>query len=140
MPLGVCLALASALAAPPVFVPVQAFTLAWTHSIEKIRWEEDYAIETGPGGAPVLRATGARIHGSGAGMEPPADAVLRGGWYHYMPRTPVLPELWLTRSAYTADYDWCTAGRCQPLSKLLAPDGGVTRLWACAGPGVKPGG
>ncbi|MBE0587902.1 MAG: DUF1850 domain-containing protein, partial [Hydrogenophaga sp.] len=29
--LGVCLALAAS-TAPPVFVPVQSFTLAWTHS------------------------------------------------------------------------------------------------------------
>lgn len=46
--LGVCLQLASAAEiAPfsmPVFVPVQEFTLAWDHSIEKLRWEEDYEV------------------------------------------------------------------------------------------------
>ncbi|MDO5666750.1 MAG: DUF1850 domain-containing protein [Alcaligenaceae bacterium] len=46
--LGVCLQLAStAETAPssmPVFVPVQEFTLAWVHSIEKVRWEEDYHV------------------------------------------------------------------------------------------------
>ncbi|HCN88979.1 MAG TPA: DUF1850 domain-containing protein, partial [Oxalobacteraceae bacterium] len=37
---GLCLA-AAGLA---ITLPLQAFTLGWTHSIEKIRWEEDYRI------------------------------------------------------------------------------------------------
>lgn len=36
--LGVCLNLAVPPQVPPRFVPTQAFTLAWTHSIEKISW------------------------------------------------------------------------------------------------------
>ena len=35
---------ASAVAA---VLAVESFTLAWTHSIEKIRWEEDWRIEAG---------------------------------------------------------------------------------------------
>ncbi|MGE0496563.1 MAG: DUF1850 domain-containing protein [Ramlibacter sp.] len=142
---GVCLALAAATGGPaaapavkppaPVFVPVQRFTLAWTHSIEKIRWEEDYAVTGGaPASAPLLRAVGARVHGSGAGMEPPAGAVLHNGWYDYVPTTPPLQVLRLTRSPYTADYDWCVAGQCRPLSQLLPSDGGVTLLWPCNDP------
>lgn len=136
MTLGVCLALAAALQGAPVFVPVQEFTLAWTHSIEKIRWEEDYAVVAPPeAGAPALLvATRARILGSGAGMEPPPDAVLRDGWYVYTPDTAPLHELRLTRSPYTADYDWCTGGRCQKLSALLPSDGSVTLLRPCRGP------
>ncbi|MBN9403014.1 MAG: DUF1850 domain-containing protein, partial [Burkholderiales bacterium] len=42
--LGICLTLAAAPRVPPRFVPVQAFTLAWAHSIGKIRWEEDYTV------------------------------------------------------------------------------------------------
>jgi len=38
----------------------------------------------------------------------------------------------LTRSAYTADYEWCVDGEpCKPLSALIASDGGVTELRAC---------
>jgi hypothetical protein len=136
MSVGVCLALAAALNAKPVFVPLQDFTLAWTHSIERTRWEEDYMV-VAPlrAGAPALLvATRARIRGSGAGMEPPADAVLRDGWYVYTPDTAPLHELRLTRSPYTADYDWCTQGRCQPLSALLPSDGSVTLLKPCSGP------
>ncbi|WP_448152289.1 DUF1850 domain-containing protein [Castellaniella caeni] len=68
--LGVCFTLAAALQVPPRFVPVQAFTLAWTHSIEKIRWEEDYRVARDAQGHPVLIPGKARILGSGAGICP----------------------------------------------------------------------
>lgn len=136
---GVCLALVTAAgvsAGHPVFVPVERFTLAWMHSIEKVRWEEDYAVVPGktPGSAPALQALAARVHGSGAGMEPPADARLHDGWYEYTPRIQTPAELRLTRSAYTADYEWCAQGRCRPLSELLPSDGSVTLLTACRRP------
>lgn len=130
--LGVCLALAAQPAAAPVFVPAERFTLAWTHSIEKVRWEEDYEVAL-RGGALALLAVAARVRGSGAGMEPPAGAVLRDGWYEFAPARRVHGELALTRSPYTADYDFCAGGACRPLSALLPSDGGVTRLAACRG-------
>lgn len=138
--LGVCLALEAVLRSgvphpPGVFVPVHRFTLAWTHSIEKTRWEEDYEVVPGPGGIALLRPMQARIRGSGAGMEPPPDAVLHDGWYEYQPGTPPLHRLLLTRSGYTADYDWCRRGACRKLGALLPSDGGVTRLWPCRGMG-----
>ncbi|GAB4402098.1 MAG: DUF1850 domain-containing protein [Rhodoferax sp.] len=139
--LGVCLSVIAALGQTPpapsatVFVPVTAFTLAWTHSIEKVRWEEDYAAETDAGtGQPQLHALAARIKGSAAGMEPPDDAVLRNGWYHYKPPLTHPGQLRLTRSAYTADYEWCAAGRCQPMSKLIAATADITTVSACFNP------
>lgn len=135
--LGVCFALAAAgQAAAPVFVPVQRFTLAWTHSIEKTRWEEDYAVLPGtlPGAMPVLQALTARVRGSGAGMEPPPDAVLRNGWFEYTPPSLAPHGLRLTRSVFTADYDWCVGGRCAPLSALLPSDGDITLLTPCTAP------
>lgn len=136
--MGVCLALAVQGAAP-VFVPVERFTLAWTHSIEKVRWEEDYAVRpsAGPDAAPVLQALTARVRGSGAGMEPPPDAVLRNGWYEYTPPTLSPQGLRLTRSRFTADYDWCVAGRCMPLSHLLPSDGDITLLTPCTDPAAR---
>lgn len=137
---GICLALLTAAGISggrPVFVPVERFTLAWTHSIEKVRWEEDYAVlpGRGAGSAPVLKALAARVQGSGAGMEPPEDArLVRGGWYEYTPKTRMPRELRLTRSVYTPDYDWCSQGRCRPMSELLPSDGGVTLLTACRRP------
>ena len=122
-------------------LPVDSFTLAWTHSIEKVRWEEDYVVETGTteGRSPVLKALSARIKGSAAGMEPPDDAVLKNGWFEYTPRKTVVPELRLTRSEFTADYDWCVAGKCQRMSDFIASDGGVTSARPCIDPGFRAG-
>lgn len=139
--LGVCLVLASAgPSASPVFVPAPHFTLAWTHSIEKVRWEEDYAVEppSQAGGQPTLKALGARVRGSAAGMEPPEDAVLREGWYEYQPKTWSPQGLRLTRSEYTADYEWCVDGRCEPLARWLPSDGEITLLTPCQNPNGSP--
>jgi hypothetical protein len=133
--LGVCFTLAATPQLPPRFVPVQAFTLAWTHSIEKIRWEEDYRVQTDAQGQPVLVAGKARVLGSGAGMDPPPDAVhYDNGWYEYQPHTKPLQILRLTRSPYTADYDWCVKGHCQPLRGVMPTDGDVTLLRPCRQP------
>lgn len=140
--LGACLALAAGLPAEPAalpspgdarvrFEPVTRFTLAWTHSIEKTRWEEDYRVRRDARGRPLLVLVRARILGSGAGMEPPPDAVLRHGWYEYRPASQPSGPLRLTRSRHTADYDWCAAGACVPLGRLLPSDGDVTLLWPC---------
>ncbi|AVR88745.1 DUF1850 domain-containing protein [Thauera aromatica] len=126
--IGICLATGVASAA----LAVNAFTLAWTHSIEKVRWEERWRVEAA---ALVLEAV--RVRGFGAGMEPPAEAVLRDGVWEWQPgsRHAVLR---LTRSGYTADYEWCGGegeGRgeagCVPLSAILPADGGVTELRPC---------
>jgi hypothetical protein len=93
------------------------FTLAWTHSIEKIRWEEDWRIASGS-----LVAVEARIRGSGAGMEIPDGAVLKGGIWHYRPALPPQRELRLARSPFGAggtDYTLCVAGNCRLLADWL---------------------
>ena len=95
-------------------IAVNSFTLAWMHSIEKIRWEEDWRID---GTALVLDE--ARILGTGAGMEPPANAVLKNGVWHYRPSTPPQTVLRLTHSPYTRGYEICNTGRCWPLADHL---------------------
>lgn len=121
---GLCLA-AGVIAAT---LPLSAFTLAWTHSIEKIRWEEDYRIKDSR-----LVLEQARIRGSGAGMEPPADAQLKGGVWHYQPRLAPLERLRLTHSPYTAGYEICSADGCKPLTTILAglPDFALVEVSAC---------
>ena len=86
------------------------FTLSWMHSIEKIRWEEDWRIDNG---ALVLQE--ARIRGSGAGMEPPEGARLENGVWHYHADRRV-PRLELAHSPYTAGYTLCSNGHCRPLA------------------------
>ena len=93
---------------------IESFTLVWMHSIERVRWEEDWRIE---GHALVISE--ARIRGSGAGMEPPAGAVLKYGVWHYRPDLPPQTVLRLTHSPHTSGYELCSAGRCQPLADHL---------------------
>lgn len=109
---GLCLAAA----ALSVVLPIQNFTLAWTHSIEKIRWEEDYRIE-----GQRLLLTEARILGTGAGMEPPEGSVLKDGVYHYHPKLQTVPRLNLARSVFVADYELCWNGKCHPMKEIAGP-------------------
>jgi hypothetical protein len=109
-----------------VALPASRFTLAWQHSVEKVLWEEDYLVA-----GRWLYATGARIRGSGAGMEPPTDAVLAGGAWHYRPASRWLRELRLARSGFTADYALCLEDRCRPLSHWIPLDTGETILRPC---------
>lgn len=128
--MAVCLATA----AGAIVLATNAFTLAWTHSIEKQRWEEDWAVRAGSHG-PVLVLEGVRVRGHGAGMEPPAGAVLHDGVWKWRPGTEHA-VLRLTRSGYTADYDWCAPGAgCRPLEQVLPSDGDVTELRPCPGAG-----
>lgn len=179
---GVCLALAASPDTDVRFMAVERFTLAWTHSIEKVRWEEDYSVVADPvagdsvvpcsvvpcsavtcsmtpdsvvapsaqqpdtnknspdsqgsdcRGTYRLQADQARIKGSAAGMEPPADARLENGWYTYQPPQPLEPVLQLSRSRYTADYEWCVDGTCTPMESILPSDGGITLLYVCPKP------
>jgi hypothetical protein len=93
---------------------VNGFTLAWMHSIEKIRWEEDWRIV-----GHELVIDEARIRGTGAGMEPPTSARLSNGVWHYRPATAPHAVLRLTHSPHTAGYELCVDGRCRPLAEHL---------------------
>ncbi len=105
-------------------------TLRWTHSIEKILWEEDYRLEQG-----ALRLVEARVRGTGAGMEPPAGAVLKDGAWHYTPNLPALPRVKLTQSPYVPAYVICSAGECKSIAAWLPglPAQGVVELLPCPG-------
>lgn len=108
---------------------VESFTLAWTHSIEKIRWEEDWRIEAGR-----LRVVEARILGTGAGMEPPAGAVLEKGVWRYRPAVAPLERLRLAHSTFAKGYELCLDGRCRPLAELAGhAENEPVELFSCAG-------
>lgn len=92
----------------------QNFTLAWMHSVEKIRWEEDWKIEQ-----TQLHLISARVKGTGAGMEPSPDAVFKNGAWHYTPSITPLKQLLLTHSPYTKEYELCIDFTCKPLSTYL---------------------
>jgi hypothetical protein len=76
--------------------------------------------------------TEARVQGSGAGMEPPPDAVMSGGGWTWHPNTRIA-ELRLTRSTFTRDYALCWRERCAELGALVGDvDDGVVVVRPCA--------
>jgi len=105
-----------------------AFTLAWTHSVEKLEWQEDWL--TTPQG---LRLVQARVKGSGAGMESPPEARLVDGWFRWQPKRAPMPELVLGNSGAAGEWRLCSKGKCRTLSDVLGQPIGanVTTLRAC---------
>lgn len=97
-------------------IAATAFTLSWTHSVERTRWEEDWRLT--PAG---LEITQARVKGSGAGMEPPEGAVLKDGWWVYRPALPPQRELVLAQSAATGEgWTLCAQNRCTAFGERAA--------------------
>ncbi|WP_324732486.1 DUF1850 domain-containing protein [Pseudomonas paeninsulae] len=124
--IGLCMGLAGAVWAE---LPVVEFTLAWRHTIEKIRWEEDYRVT-----AEGLLLGEARVKGSGAGMEIPADAELREGSWHYQRQLAPLQPLRLGRTPEAGDYQLCFNQRCRSMSDWLGPPQATqpaVELWSC---------
>jgi hypothetical protein len=101
-----------------------AFTLAWTHSVEHVRWEEDWQVA--PAGLEIVAA---RVKGSAAGMEPPEQARLVDGWWTWRPALAPRPELVLAASGATGGgWSLCAGGRC---TELGAAPGPPLRLLPC---------
>lgn len=103
-----------------------ALTLAWTHSVQKTRWEEDWQLR---GGRLVLVES--RVEGSGAGMEPGPDARFDGRWWRWHPATMPLPEVVLRRSGATDDWSVCIAGTCRPMREIVPADADPVTLKPC---------
>ena len=119
-------ALCIAVGAQMVTLPVRSFTLQWQHTVEKVLWEEDY-LTVGP----WLLLDRARVRGSGAGMEPPPDAVREGSIWSYRPTDRWRQSVHLARSEFGADYRLCFHGHCRPLADLVTARGPAI-LTACA--------
>ncbi|MEH2565978.1 DUF1850 domain-containing protein [Bradyrhizobium sp. AZCC 2289] len=107
---------------------IAAFTLVWTHSIEKTAWQEDWHIT--PQGLELVQA---RIKGFGAGMEPPPDARLVDGWFQWQPKRAPMPEVILGNSGAAGEWRLCVDGNCRTLSEIFGhPIGAnVTTMRAC---------
>ena len=96
--LSLCLASAGSVKA----LALAAFTLAWTHSVEKIEWQEDWRVT--PQG---LQLVSARVKGSSAGMEPPPEARLSDGWFQWQVARAPLPEVLLGNSGAAGEWRVC---------------------------------
>lgn len=122
------MALCMSAGAVSVTLFVHSFTLAWMHSVEKIRWEEQWKIEGN-----FLQVTEASVRGSGAGMEPPPDALFKEGAWHYTPHVSPLKAVRLSHSPYTKEYELCFDSRCMPLNDFFEdlPETDTIVLEAC---------
>ena len=92
---------------------VTAFTLAWTHSVQKTEWQEDWQVSAGG-----LTLVEARIKSSGAGVDPPAEARLVDGWWRWRPAPVNRSEVVLAHSGAAGDWRICR----QRDLYALAPD------------------
>ena len=108
--MSLCLASAGVVKA----LAVTSFTLAWTHSIEKVEWQEDWRVT-----ASGLELIEARVKGSGAGMEPPPEARLAQGWFRWKPARPAMPEVMLGNSGAAGEWRLCANGKCRTLSEIF---------------------
>ena len=122
--LSLCLASAGIVKA----LQVAAFTLVWTHSIEKVAWQEDWRVT-----AQGLELELARVKGFGAGMEPPPEARLVGGWFQWRPQRPLMPEVILGNSGAAGEWRLCADGQCRTLSEIWEHPSGtnVTTMSVC---------
>ena len=119
---SLCLALGAAVVA----LGVDTADLRWTHSVQKTEWRETWRATV-----EGLQLEQAAVQGSGAGMDPGPDAVLRDGFWVWRPKLPSQPELVLTRSPFTrGDWAVCPATEhCRSLGSYfpgIADDQAVT--------------
>lgn len=95
---------------------ISAFTLSWTHSVQKTEWRENWAIT--PAG---LQLGEAAVKGSGSGMEPGPNAVLKNGWWVWRPSLPPQSQISLAASGMTASaWKLCHDGGCIELGAKAA--------------------
>jgi hypothetical protein len=113
-------------AAKAVQISAVAFTLSWTHTVQRSEWQEDWQVV-----GDRLFLDEARIQGSGAGMEPPDEAVLRDGFYVWKPNLLPIPELILRRAPEAGDWRLCAAGRCAQLGEWLGGEADPVTFRAC---------
>lgn len=94
-----------------------AFTLSWTHSVEKITWAEHWKLT--PAGFVVIEAS---VEGSGAGMDPLDGSRFVDDKWVYTPKLPPQEKLVLAASGATVSgWKLCAAGECTVVGKKAGP-------------------
>ena len=108
-----------------VTLAAAAFTLSWTHSVERTEWRETWLLT--PAGLELAQA---QVKGSGAGIDPPQDAILEDGWWVYAPALPSLPRLVLAASGATASgWQLCIPDSCMTLGAKPASPIVIEPCW-----------
>lgn len=122
------MSLCIAAGAASLVLATKAFTLSWTHSVERTEWREAWRVT--PAGLVLAEA---QIKGSGAGMDPPPQARWRDGRFVYVPEMEPVAEIRLAVSGATgAGWQLCSGDDCIVLDKLLSAKSGELILSACA--------
>ena len=86
------------------------FSLSWTHSVERVDWQESWIVQDDR-----LVLTEARVRGSGAGMEPGENARRQDGWWVWNPGITT-PQIVLAASGATGGgWQLCTDDGCREL-------------------------
>jgi hypothetical protein len=117
--LSLCLASSGVVKA----LALAGFTLAWTHSVEKTAWQEDWRVT--PEGLALVQA---RVKGSGAGMEPPPEARLVDGWFQWQLQRAPLQRIVLGNSGAAGEWRICAEGQCRTISEIFGHDIGAATI------------
>lgn len=130
--MSICIA--SAVAA--IALTGQAFTLSWIHSVERVEWQEHWVVDA----RARLQLVSARVKGSGAGMEPPPDAVLHDGWWVYRPHLPAQQTVVLAVSGATVGgWTLCVdGGACHDIETALGGARRIDTIRLSTGPRCEP--
>ena len=100
-----------------------AFTLSWTHSVERTEWWESWQIADGK-----LQVIEARVEGAGAGIAVPAGARMTPQGWVFRPETAPLTRLVLAASGTTpSGWTLCTDAGCHELG---ATAGRPIEIWS----------
>ena len=109
-----------------------AFSLSWTHSVEKTLWQERWIVTNGQ--LEVIEGT---VEGSGAGIYLPDNARRTEAGWTYTPALAPLDTLTLAASGMTpSPWTLCTQTRCLDLG---AEAGDTVTLWSAPQCDVLPG-
>lgn len=122
------MSLCVSVAGSSILLVTTAFNLSWTHSVEKLTWQEDWQVTDSS-----LSLLTARVKGSGAGMEPGEGAVLHHGWWEWQPKLAPQQELVLAASGATnSGWRLCIEDQSSECFELAHQATDAIRLWACS--------
>ena len=108
-----------------IALAANAFTLSWTHSVEKTLWRERWIVIENQ-----LEVVEGTVQGSGAGIYLPDNAHRTGEGWTYVPALAPLDTLSLAASGMTpSPWTLCTEDQCLELG---AEAGDTVTLWAAA--------
>ncbi|MFZ1344360.1 DUF1850 domain-containing protein [Thiothrix eikelboomii] len=122
------MSLCVAAAGKTILLVATSFNLSWTHSVEKVTWQEDWQVT-----AAGLSLLTARVKGSGAGMEPGEGAILRQGWWEWQPKLAPQQELVLAASGATSSgWRLCIEDGFAYCLDLAQEPTEAIKLWSCS--------